>query len=87
MRKIVYIALFLIGIAAVSCNKQEIVPVSTDLKSAPVWETFEDTKPVNGRSSIGGDDIIDDGTDDTGITDPNDDPDGETPSGDQNEKP
>lgn len=89
MKRIFYIALFLFGIVAISCNKQEITPVTNDLKRSPVWNSFEDdSRSSNEKSGISDDDIIDDGTDDgTGITDPNDDPDGETPSGDQNQKP
>lgn len=87
MKRILYIALFLVGIVAVSCTKQEIIPVSDDLKNAPVWVICEDTKPSNGsngKSANNGNDIIDDGTDDgTGITDPNEDTDGDTPIGNQ----
>jgi len=90
MKKVFYITLFLFGLVAVSCNKQEITPVINDFRSTPVWNSFEDdSHSSNEKSGNSGDDIIDDGTDDgTGITDPNEDTDGDTPiGGDQGEKP
>ena len=63
------------GFVLVSCDKQEIVPNSTNTVEVPTWD--------NERSSVSEDDdtgiedpTIDDGNDDGTITDPNNDPDG-----------
>jgi len=61
MKKILYISLLLIGVLAVSCEKQEFVPTS-DSQELPKWDE-EKSRSVDGDE--GG---LDDGG--SGIVDP-----------------
>lgn len=68
MKKSIYIGLLLMGLFVVSCAKEDIRPNAVN-NEVPVWGAFEK----------GDDDIIDDEDDPGdggGITDPNNDPDG-----------
>ncbi|MBL1281424.1 MAG: hypothetical protein COA33_014190 [Fluviicola sp.] len=78
MNKLIYISAIILGLAFVSCTKQEIVPVSDNTQDVPVWEVQQtilhddgDTHNIDGSVSP-----ADDGSRNGDITDPNNDPDG-----------
>ncbi len=75
MNKLLYISVIIIGLVLVSCSKQEIVPNPTNTKEIPTWSNERSSFSDDDDSNVG-DLTIDDGSDDGGITDPNNDPDG-----------
>ncbi len=72
MKKITYISILTLSLVFVSCSKQNITPNTQADQDVPVWE-----KGVS-RTTITGDDLGDDSTDNGGIVDPNYDPDGKS---------
>ena len=79
MNKLLYISVIIIGLVLVSCSKQEIVPNPTNTKEIPTWSNERSSFSDDDDSNVGDptiDDGSDDGSDDGGITDPNNDPDG-----------
>jgi len=75
MNKLLYISVIIIGLVLVSCSKQEIVPNPTNTKEIPTWSNERSFSDDDDDSNVG-DPTSDDGSDDGGITDPNNDPDG-----------
>jgi len=76
MNKLLYISVIIIGLVLVSCSKQEIVPNPTNTKEIPTWSNERSSFSDDDDDSNVGDPTSDDGSDDGGITDPNNDPDG-----------
>ena len=82
MNKIIYISTIIIGLALVSCSKQDISPVNNEPVVAPTWDfekgaifsVSDDPSDSEGDLDVEG---SEDGTP-GGITDPNNDPDGKT---------
>lgn len=87
MKKYSYIVLVVLAVAVSSCHKEVISPSESCTSTRPNWESESDMNKQNGKSStssdkaLGDDDtnggsiIIETGSSDTGITDPNKDPD------------
>jgi hypothetical protein len=82
MKKVLYISLFLFGLVAASCTKQEIVPNSLEVQEAPTWgfdASVDDDSDYDRGSESGEDDEISTGGSDGGdIVDPENDEDGES---------
>ena len=66
MKKVVIIALVYAGFGLSSCSKQQVAPVSQEDVDVPVWAKDFDEDDDNTKPPV----------DDNGITDPNNDPDG-----------
>lgn len=83
MKKSVLIVVLGVGLALVSCEKQDIQPrTNADIEETPVWEsstapsaTATTTAPTTSTGTSGTSSAGDD-SDSGGITDPNDDEDG-----------
>ncbi len=74
MNRILYISLLIIALGFVSCTKQDFSPNSDVNQDVPTWEKGI-TSSGEGVIEDGG---SDDGTDNGGIVDPNNDPDGKS---------
>jgi hypothetical protein len=68
MKRVVFLALVLLGLGVVSCNKENIRPIASDNEGVPVWKS---STPAP-TTSVG----TTDSTVGQGITDPNNDEDG-----------
>ena len=89
MKKLLYISLFLFGLVAASCSKQDIVPNPVDAQEIPTWDersanSVDDSQKYRGLEDVQNDDtIIGDNGDDVSdegsgeIVDPENDEDGE----------
>ena len=79
MNRILYISIAIIGLVLVSCSKQEIAPNSTNTLEVPTWSDERSTESEGDDTHVDDptiDDANDNGNDDGAITDPNNDPDG-----------
>lgn len=68
MKKIIYIAFALFALGMTSCNKQDIHPNGNGIAQEPVWSSSTDDDGAV---------IIEGGSEEGGIVDPNTDPDGD----------
>ena len=81
MNKLIYISAIILGLAFVSCTKEEIVPVNSSSQEAPIWGTEkslldfgENVDDLEGSIEPSSDDH----SRDRDIADPNNDPDGKS---------
>ncbi len=73
MKKVIYISILILTLGFVSCTKQDIQPINQVEQDVPTWE-----KGLTPTTITGDSDVVDDGSDDDGIVDPNYDPDGKS---------
>lgn len=77
MKKLILFIVLGLGLGFVSCEKQEIRPTTNSVSDAPSWE--QSISPCNSPAATSGTTSNPTGSDDPdggGITDPNDDEDG-----------
>ena len=66
MKKVLYIGVAILGLTVVSCQKQEIKPISST-ENTPEWKSVSEENKDSEKNGL---------NDPTLITDPNNDPDG-----------
>lgn len=66
MKKVIYLAFVVVGLSAVSCSKENVLPIATDNQAIPMWKSSSVPEAGNSSGSNEPGSITDPNNDDTG---------------------